>query len=65
MADTMESRLKTIRNLSLYVIAAAALIWACCLWTGVELPIMAVAVMEIADIAAVPLLIYASAKRNR
>ena len=65
MEDPMESRLKTIRNLSLYVIAAATLIWACCLWTGIELPVMAIAVMEIADIAAVPLLIYASAKRNR
>ena len=61
----MESRLKTIRNLSLYVIAAATLIWACCLWTGIELPVMAIAVMEIADIAAVPLLICALAKRNR
>jgi hypothetical protein len=61
----VEARLKTIRNLSLYVIAAAALIWACCLWTGIELPVMAIAVMEIADIAAVPLLIYALAKRNR
>lgn len=61
----MESRLKTIRNLSLYVIAAATLIWTCCLWTGIELPVMAIAVMEIADIAAVPLLIYALAKRNR
>jgi hypothetical protein len=61
----VEARLKTIRNLSLYVIAAAALIWACCLWTGIELPVMAIAVMEIADIAAVPLLIYALVKRNR
>ena len=32
---------------------------------SIELPVMAIAVMEIADIAAVPLLIYASAKRNR
>ena len=52
-------------SLSLFIISVVTVIWAVCNIAGIELPDVAVRIMGVLDICAVPVLVYTSIRRMK
>ena len=56
---------KTLWTISLLTICCITILWAACSLIGIRLPDMAVRIMGILDICAIPVLIYSTIKMRK
>ena len=62
MMDKINTRMW---NLSLIIISIVTVIWAVCNMVGLELPDVAVRIMGVLDICAIPVLVYTTSIKKK
>ena len=60
----MDKKNTRLWGLSLLIISIVTVIWAVCNIVGLELPDVAVRIMGVLDICAIPVLVYTSTKKK-
>ena len=60
----MNKKNKILWSLSLFIISVVSVIWVVCNLTGIEISDVAIRIMGVLDLCAIPVLIYTSLKEK-